>query len=168
MSVSTKSYSISNEMMNKIKINHENLESILDTGFLEEANVVKWEVDSFDYDEYIDEMRYIIGNGGYSKTAEVLYSERSFYTDTNDYCFDYKGINIWIIPPDEVKIAAIEIQTASVDELKAKGIENQVTNYDNDIIMEHEYESYLYNLDQLKTYLQKTADCGNYLLFAMH
>ncbi len=157
MGVITTAYSVSAEMMKKIKSDKENLKLIFG----------EWEEQSphpedkiYDFDERGFEIAYILRSSGYEKGAATL------DVDANDY-FDYEGYNVWIATPTQLKAISKELAKATYEDLKTIGLANETKNYDNDVIPEYEYESYVGEIDDIKKFFKDAADQGNSLIFAL-
>jgi hypothetical protein len=163
MGVITTAYAIPAPLMRKIRADHDNLAFVLDNGDEEHP---KWKVEQFDFDGRIDETHSILRACGYRKAAESLDLENYFYPKGRNY-LDYEGYNVWILTPAEIKKVAAELENATFEELKAKGLANEATDYDGKIIDEFDYHYYVGDIAEIKKFFETNAGQGNYLLFAV-
>jgi hypothetical protein len=162
MGVLTVAYSIPSEMMKKIRATNSNLDLVLGLGANKNSD---WKVESYSFEEHLEETVEILRETGYTKTAEKLDCEKYFYAKGENY-LKYKDHDVWIVLPDEVKIISAEIQKATFKKLKAVGLENELTDYDGEVIEEDMYDQYVGDIDKVKKFFKKSAAQKNYLLFA--
>lgn len=162
MGVITTAYSIPPPMMRKIRADNDNLAYIF--GECEDENE-GWKVESFDFDKGIEETISVLREADCPKTAQKIDCENYFYSDNSSY-LDYDGYDVWTIPPSQVKAMLKELEKANVEELKAKGNINGITDRRGTLLPESLYKSYVGDLGRIKKFFQKTVEQGNYLLFA--
>jgi hypothetical protein len=160
MGVETIAYSIPPKMMRKIRRNLELLDNIFDLEAFENASQ-DWKFEKFYFSKVWEEIIKIIGNC-YPKTRNRLQTEK--YWDYPD--LDPNLSEIWTVTPSVVKAAADELAPATFEELKKRGLEMETTDYYGKLILDDEYESYCGQIEEFKKFLKKTAEAGNYLLFA--
>lgn len=160
MGVLTTAYSIPPKMMRKIRTDNDNLVFVV--GDCEKSKF--WKSESLDFDKSIEETISILREAGCEKTAKNFDCESYFYSDSRNY-IDYDGYDIWTIPPSQVKTMLKEIEKADIEKLKAKGNINQITDRRGIVLPESLYESYVDDLQNIRKFLRKTAEQGNYLLF---
>jgi hypothetical protein len=161
MGVDSIAYSIPPKMMRKIRADNDNLGYVF--GNVEDENE-DWQVESFDFGTGIEVFINILREAGYPKTAKKIDCEYNFYSGSRNY-LDYDSYNVWIIPPSEVKVMAQELANVTFDGLKS-GIAGEIKDRRGHTMLESLYESYLSDIESLKKFLQRTAEQGNYLLFA--
>jgi hypothetical protein len=160
MSVDTVAYSIPPKMMRKIRAENENLDYVF--GNSDEENP-EWQFESLDFGKRFDENRYILRAGGFAKTPKIL--ELESYYDTDDY-IEHDGCEVQIIKPSLIKIVVKELEKVDFAKLKSECLEQQVTDYYGEIILEFEYDSYLESIRQMNDFLVKAAAEGNFVIFA--
>jgi hypothetical protein len=161
MGVDSIAYSIPPKMMRKIRADNDNLGYVF--GNVEDENE-DWQVESFDFGTGIEVFINILREAGYPKTAKKIDCEYYFGSGSRNY-LDYDSYNVWIIPPSEVKVTAQELANVTFDGLKS-GIAGEIKDRRGHSMLESLYESYLSDIESLKKFLQRTAEQGNYLLFA--
>ncbi len=158
MGVMTNAYSLEPKMIKKVRADNENLAFIL--GDCEDESQ-HWKVESYDFDKGIETYITIMREAGFVKTAKNIDSE---YADLD--LFDYNGNDLWVIPPSQVKAMVKELETATIEGIKAKNIGGQVTDRRGTVLVDSLFESYLSDIDGIKAFFRKAMEKGHYLLFA--
>ena len=161
MGVLTTAYSIPPNLMRKIRSDNDNLTYLLDP---EDENV-RWKVEEYGFDTGVEVIIRILREAGCEKSAKNIDCETYFYSDNSSY-LDYDGYDMWIVPPAQVKAMFKELEKVKVEELQAKGIVNEITDRRGTVLPESLYQSYVGDLNEIRKFLSKTAEAGNYLLFA--
>lgn len=156
MGVITVAYSITANMLRKIRNDNENLAYIKEP---EDENS-RWKVEELDFDSGIEPTISILREVGCPKTAKNLNCE---YADLD--LFDYNGYDIWTVSPSQVAAMLKELEKVNVKELIAKGNVNEVTDRRGAVLQESLYESYVSDLVSIKKFIKQTVEEGNYLLF---
>ncbi len=162
MGVITTAYSIPPKLMRKIRADNNNLVYVF--GDCEEEIEI-WKLESYDFDKAIEETISILREAGCKKTAQMIDCENFFYSDNSSY-LDYNGYDVWTIPPSKVKAMAKELEKANFEELIAKGNVTGIKDRRGTILPESLYQSYIGDIESIKKFFKKTAENGNYLLFA--
>jgi hypothetical protein len=160
MGVITTAYSIPLNLMRKIRSDNDNLVYLLDP----EVENVRWKVEKYGFDTGVEVIISILREVGCEKTAKNIDCENYFYSDNSSY-LDYDDYDIWIIPPSQVKAMLKELEKVNVKELIAKGNVNEIKDRRGTLLPENLYKSYVGDLKDLRKFLDKTAEAGNYLLF---
>src|SRR4051812_25209876 len=116
MGVVTTVYSMPPNLMRKIRKDNDNLANLLEP---EDENL-RWKVETYDFDTIIESLIQILRESGYQKTAKRIDCENYFYSDNGT--LEYNGYDIWAIPPSQVRTMAKDLETATFEELKTKGL----------------------------------------------
>lgn len=162
MGVLTTCYSVSADLMKKIRRNNDNLADLL--GLNDESDP-NWKVADFEFDKGFEETIGLLRAAGFRKTYYYLDGERYFYSKTASY-LEYEGYGIWIVPPSKTKIIVRELEPATFEKIKKIGLARQATDYYGQVIPEGDYEYYVGRIDRLKQFFKESSEQGHYLLFA--
>lgn len=155
MGVTTVGYSISPQQMRKLKTDETNFNFIL--GFDEET-YPQWELLEHDFGRNIEQTIKILKASGYRKTAQKF-----DYESVNNQQ-EYEGAEIWVITPKSVTAMAKELNPANFEQLKTKGLSDEITDYDGKIITEDDYGYFIGDIDTIKTFLTTIAEQGHFLV----
>lgn len=155
MGVTTTAYSVSDEMIKKVRTDNANLAYIF--GECDESDV--WPVDSHSF-ERIDTYISILHAAGCATAAKAI--------DSGDHTldeFDYDS-DIWTVKPAGVEVMVSELGKADFTSLKTDQYGEPITDGWGKALLPSELESYLSDFDGIKEFFNKVAEQGNYLILS--
>ncbi|MCA9520532.1 MAG: DUF1877 family protein [Myxococcales bacterium] len=145
-------------MMKKIRRDNEWLAYLFG---VEEADAEAWACATFEFDKLYEETIGILGATGHPKTRSALDLEIP-----DKHAVEFDGYDIRVVTPAKLKAITKELEHATAKNVKAKAIAIGVTDYYGRPIAEKEVEIYIGDLAKLKSFFEKAAEAGHYLIIA--
>ena len=157
MGLTTIAYSITEDMLKKIKSDNENLAFVF--GECEKDEI--WDVEQYDFDSDSEVYSRIFRRAGFEKASKNIDSEY-FYDDLLESSY-----TAWIITSSEVKAMVEELNNVTFADLKAKSkdFESPATDRRGNILPEDILEGYFSSIEVISAFFKKTAEQGNALVF---
>jgi hypothetical protein len=158
MGVLTTTYAVPPATLKKLYANNELLEFLL--GF-EESDDPMFEVAEYEYDKAFEDKHMILSVAGYPTMHKTLDFELG-----SDEELDWGGCDIRVATPAIVKTIATELSTATFEEVKARCLAEECTDWHGKVIPEDEYDGLIGDLEKLKKFFADAASAGHAVIAA--
>jgi hypothetical protein len=154
MGVTTTAYSMSKSKLDYLKKNQDLLDIVF--GFKDDPKKI-WQFETYEFGKGWEETVDIIGRCGFPSFRKKLNPGRYW---------DCDGYEVWSIPPSIISSVALDLETADFETIKAAALKKGMTDYWGEEIPDYLYDYYIGDIRQIREFLRRAAETGNYLLFS--